>query len=95
MTSRRTARFPQTLVLPFGYRVSLRRASPSAVQKRFACEHCGHASGPVDGFYDPENRIVWIDKNLSIRQQREVLDHELGHVLTEWRTWLKEIGLVL
>lgn len=80
--------------MPFGYRVRIHRASPLVVQKRFACEYCGHESGPVEGFYDPERRVVWIDRSLSIRQQREVLDHELGHVLTEWRTWLKESGLV-
>jgi len=37
------------------------------------------------GFYDHENRAIWIDKSLATPEKWRVLWHELiGHAMIEW-----------
>jgi Zn-dependent peptidase ImmA (M78 family) len=47
---------------------------------------------PVLGYYDTENKLIVIDKSLSIEQKFTTLYHELGHALL-YRMGLEKTSL--
>lgn len=85
--AQRVPRISRTVRLPFGFAIRIRRAPSTEVQEAYACAHCGHADGKVDGFWDESTRTIWLDTSVKVRRLRYVLTHEMPHAVADWQHW--------
>lgn len=69
-------RIPTRVVLPFGYRISVRQVSDADMDKRDI---------NADGIWDAETRTIYIRKRLPVTRRRYILAHELGHAWLDWQ----------
>jgi len=69
-------RIPSRVVLPFGYRISVRMLSDADMDQR---------DRDADGIWDPDNRTIYIRKRLPVTRRRYILVHELGHAWLDWQ----------
>lgn len=73
---KRTLRIPKSVVLPFGYRITVRQLSDSEMDKLDA---------NADGIWDDETKTIYIRKRLPVTRRRYILAHELGHAWLDWQ----------
>jgi len=73
---RRHLRIPGGVVLPFGYRISVRQLSDVAMDK---------LDKDADGIWDAETKTIYIRKRLPVTRRRYILAHELGHAWLDWQ----------
>lgn len=72
-------RIPKRIVLPFSYIVTIKQVPP------------GHdllldeTSGPLDGVWYAEDRLIVINNGLSARRRAYILAHEAQHMLADWQ----------
>lgn len=69
-------RIPRRVVLPFGYRISVRQLSDAEMDKR---------DQNADGIWDDETKTIYIRKRLPVTRRRYILAHELGHAWLDWQ----------
>ena len=72
----RMLRIPCRVVLPFGYRISVRQLSDAEMNKRDA---------NADGIWDDNTKTINIRKRLPVTRRRYILAHELGHAWLDWQ----------
>lgn len=72
----RHLRIPGWVVLPFGYRISVRQLSDVAMDK---------LDKDADGIWDAETKTIYIRKSLPLTRRRYILAHELGHAWLDWQ----------
>lgn len=73
---RRLLRIPSRIVLPFGYRITVRQLSDSEMDKR---------DENADGIWDAETKTIFIRRRLPVTRRRYILAHELGHAWLDWQ----------
>lgn len=69
-------RIPSRVVLPFGYRITVKQVTDSEMDARDA---------NADGEWDCETRTIYIRKRLPMTRRRYILAHELGHAWLDWQ----------
>jgi len=69
-------RIPHRVVLPFGYRITVRQLSDTEMDKR---------DENADGIWDDETKTIYIRKRLPVTRRRYILAHELGHAWLDWQ----------
>lgn len=69
-------RIPARVVLPFGYRISVRQLTDTEMNKR---------DTNADGIWDDETKTIYIRKRLTMTRRRYILAHELGHAWLDWQ----------
>lgn len=69
-------RIPNQVVLPFGYRISVRQLSDAEMDKR---------DPNADGIWDDETKTIYVRKRLAVTRRRYILAHELGHAWLDWQ----------
>ena len=69
-------RIPSRVVLPFGYRISVRQLSDSEMDRR---------DPNADGIWDDELKTIYLRKKLPVTRRRYILAHELGHAWLDWQ----------
>lgn len=72
----RMIRIPTRVVLPFGYKISVRQLTDTEMDKRDA---------NADGIWDDESKTIYIRKRLPMTRRRYILAHELGHAWLDWQ----------
>jgi len=70
------ARIPTRVILPFGYRISVRQLTAVEMDKQDANS---------DGIWDEETKTIYIRKRLPVTRRRYILAHELGHAWLDWQ----------
>src|SRR6266702_2917680 len=65
---------PKRVQLPFGYVVTIKQVTDSEMEE-IVEDGTGES---VDGYWDPDERVLYIRKSLPIRRRRYILAHELG-----------------
>ena len=73
---KRLLRIPFRVVLPFGYRISVRQLSDGEMDKR---------DENADGIWDDETKTIYIRRRLPVTRRRYILAHELGHAWLDWQ----------
>jgi Zn-dependent peptidase ImmA (M78 family) len=73
---RRLLRIPSRVVLPFGYRITVRQLSDSEMDKR---------DENADGIWDDDTKTIFIRRRLPVTRRRYILAHELGHAWLDWQ----------
>ncbi|MBH0208263.1 MAG: ImmA/IrrE family metallo-endopeptidase [Nitrospira sp.] len=69
-------RIPNQVVLPFGYRISVRQLSDAEMDKR---------DPNADGIWDDDTKTIYVRKRLPVTRRRYILAHELGHAWLDWQ----------
>ena len=69
-------RIPNQVVLPFGYRISVRQLSDAEMDKR---------DPNADGIWDDETKTIYVRKRLPVTRRRYILAHGLGHAWLDWQ----------
>jgi hypothetical protein len=69
-------RIPSRVVLPFGYRISVRQLSDSEMDRR---------DPNADGIWDDGSKTIYLRKRLPVTRRRYILAHELGHAWLDWQ----------
>jgi hypothetical protein len=69
-------RIPSRVILPFGYRISVRQLSDSEMDRR---------DPNADGIWDDELKVIYLRKRLPVTRRRYILAHELGHAWLDWQ----------
>lgn len=69
-------RIPTQVVLPFGYRISVRQLTDAEMDKQDA---------NADGIWDADTKTIYIRKRLAVTRRRYILAHELGHAWLDWQ----------
>src|SRR5512145_3265797 len=69
-------RIPSRVVLPFGYRISVRQLSDSEMDRR---------DPNADGIWDDELKTIYLRKRLPVTRRRYILAHKLGHAWLDWQ----------
>ena len=69
-------RIPSRVVLPFGYRISVRQLSDTEMDRR---------DSNADGIWDDETKTIYLRKRLPVTRRRYILAHELGHAWLDWQ----------
>jgi Zn-dependent peptidase ImmA (M78 family) len=77
-------RLPSRVCLPFGYTVRVRLLTDTEMQ--------AHDAEDADGFYDGDERTIYIRHSLSVRRKRYVLGHELFHALADFQHYCLDKG---
>ncbi|TKB79567.1 MAG: ImmA/IrrE family metallo-endopeptidase [Nitrospira sp.] len=72
----RHMRIPSRVVLPFGYKITVRQLTDQEMNER---------DRNADGVWDDETRTIYIRKRLPITRRRYILAHELGHAWLDWQ----------
>src|SRR2546428_13486566 len=72
---------PKRVQLPFGYVVTIKQVTDSEMEE-IVEDGTGES---VDGYWDPDERVLYIRKSLPIRRHRYILAHELGHACNDWQ----------
>lgn len=72
----RHLRIPSRVVLPFGYRISVRQVTDAEMDTR---------DTNADGIWDSDTRTIYIRKRLPVTRRRYILAHELGHAWLDWQ----------
>jgi Zn-dependent peptidase ImmA (M78 family) len=73
---KRLLRIPCRVVLPFGYRISVRQLSDAEMDKR---------DENADGIWDDDTKTIYIRRRLPVTRRRYILAHELGHAWLDWQ----------
>ena len=73
---RQQLRIPHSVVLPFGYHITVIQLSESEMDKR---------DENADGIWDYETKTIYIRKRLHVTRRRYILAHELGHAWLDWQ----------
>jgi Zn-dependent peptidase ImmA (M78 family) len=73
---KRHLRIPLGVVLPFGYRITVRQLSDVEMDKR---------DKDADGIWDAETKTIYLRKRLPVTRRRYILAHELGHAWLDWQ----------
>jgi hypothetical protein len=69
-------RLPSRVVLPFGYRISVRQLSDTDMDRR---------DPNADGIWDDDTKTIYLRKRLPVTRRRYILAHELGHAWLDWQ----------
>ncbi|MEK7236428.1 MAG: ImmA/IrrE family metallo-endopeptidase [Nitrospirota bacterium] len=69
-------RMPSRVVLPFGYRISVRQISDTEMDSR---------DPNADGIWDDATKTIYLRKRLPVTRRRYILAHELGHAWLDWQ----------
>ena len=69
-------RIPSRVVLPFGYRITVRMLTDTEMDQR---------DTSADGIWDSDTRTIYIRKSLPATRRRYILGHELGHAWLDWQ----------
>jgi hypothetical protein len=69
-------RMPSRVVLPFGYRISVRQLSDTDMDRR---------DPNADGIWDDDTKTIYLRKRLPMTRRRYILAHELGHAWLDWQ----------
>lgn len=69
-------RMPSRVVLPFGYRISVRQISDTEMDRR---------DPNADGIWDDATKTIYLRKRLPLTRRRYILAHELGHAWLDWQ----------
>ncbi|MBH0180133.1 MAG: ImmA/IrrE family metallo-endopeptidase [Nitrospira sp.] len=69
-------RIPLGVVLPFGYRITVRQLSDVEMDKR---------DKDADGIWDADTKTIYLRKRLPVTRRRYILAHELGHAWLDWQ----------
>lgn len=69
-------RIPTRVILPFGYRISVRQLTDAEMDKQ---------DSNSDGIWDEETKTIYIRKRLPVTRRRYILAHELGHAWLDWQ----------
>jgi Zn-dependent peptidase ImmA (M78 family) len=69
-------RIPSRVILPFGYRISVRQLSDTEMDRR---------DSNADGIWDDESKTIYLRKRLPVTRRRYILAHELGHAWLDWQ----------
>jgi Zn-dependent peptidase ImmA (M78 family) len=73
---RRQLRIPRGVVLPFGYRITVKQLSDVEMDKR---------DKDADGIWDAETKTIYLRRGLPVTRRRYILAHELGHAWLDWQ----------
>jgi uncharacterized protein DUF955 len=80
---------PKRVQLPFGYVVTIKQVTDSEMEE-IVEDGTGES---VDGYWDPDERVLYIRKSLPIRRRRYILAHELGHAWNDWQHHAMDNGI--
>jgi hypothetical protein len=69
-------RMPSRVILPFGYRISVRQLSDTDMDRR---------DPNADGIWDDDTKTIYLRKRLPMTRRRYILAHELGHAWLDWQ----------
>src|SRR5688572_30780182 len=75
-------RLPQRVVLPFGYRVTVKLVTDAEMLSHQDANDQDEAG---DGLWQVGCRTIYIRKALPKPRQRYLLSHELGHAFLDWQ----------
>lgn len=74
-------RLPRRVDLGLGYVVQVVLV-PQAILQEIVGDEEGN-NGALDGLWDPDKRIIYVDKRCSSKRRREVFWHELLHAIND------------
>lgn len=78
-------RIPKRIRLPFGYSVRVVQRTLKQLQEEVGSE--------VYGWWDDEERVIYLGKDLPTAKKRHVLIHEAKHMWADYELYCTEIGI--
>lgn len=78
-------RIPKKIKLPFGYTIKVIQRTMKQLHEEIGSE--------VYGYWDDEERAIYLGKDLSAAKRRHALIHELKHALADYELYCTELGI--